>query len=78
MGEVAASMLHVMSLKRKPLLSKGILIAFSKSTGRTEKTAPEGGREGVAYQQAVTTNFPARLLNSIIVAVSLSKGTAHR
>lgn len=76
MGEVAASMLHVMSLKRKPLLSKGILIAFSKSTGKREDSA--GGREGVAYQQAVTTNFPARLLNSIIVVVSLSKGTAHQ
>ncbi len=67
---MAASMLHVISLKLKPQLSKGILIAFSKSTGS------KGKRERVAYQQAVATNFPARLLNSIIV-VSLLEETAR-
>lgn len=34
-------MLHVISLKLKPLLSKGILIAFSKSTGVKEKRGRE-------------------------------------
>lgn len=69
-------MLLMISLKLKPLLSKGILIAFSKSTGGKGKRESERGRERVAYQQAVATNFPARLLNGIIVFVSLLERTA--
>lgn len=45
-------MLLMISLKLKPLLSKGILIAFSKSTGGKG----EGEGERVAYQQAAATS----------------------
>lgn len=38
-------MLLMISLKLKPLLSKGILIAFSKSTGGKGKRESERGRE---------------------------------
>lgn len=49
-------MLLMISLKLKPLLSKGILIAFSKSTGSKGEGEREGRRERFAYQQAVATS----------------------
>lgn len=62
-------MLHVISLRLKPLLSKGILIAFSKSTGckRKKVLKAEGERERVAYQRATADSVPARLPNTVII-----------
>lgn len=68
-------MLHVMSLKTKASTQQRNINCLFQ-VNRQNREDSTAGRQGVAYQQAVTSNFPAMLLNSIIVVICLLEGTA--